>query len=167
MKSNTNRFLVPLAVLAIVGLGGSLYTLQKAGPTAVEAQTVSSAVNVTSSNQAENTSEKPDVTEMDNKTPSYTSSVTVSESLETNTSEEVKKLSSLAKISADQAKAAAEKATGGTASSVKLEDENGNVVYAVTVGSKEVKVDAGNGKILHTELADSGNEAKVSETEVK
>lgn len=61
--------------------------------------------------------------------------------------------SSLAKISSDQAKAAVEKSASGSASSVKLEEENGNVVYAATVGTKEVKVDAGNGKVLHTEAA--------------
>lgn len=65
--------------------------------------------------------------------------------------EESTRLQSLAKITPEQAKQAAETAQGGRASSVKLENENGNLVYAVMVGQTEVKVDAGNGKVLYTD----------------
>lgn len=64
-----------------------------------------------------------------------------------------------AKISATQAKQAAETSVGGTASSVKLEDENGSLVYAVVIGNQEVKVDAGNGKVLYTENPNQENES--------
>lgn len=68
------------------------------------------------------------------------------------------KLQSLAKISATQAKQAAETSVGGTASSVKLENENGSLLYAVVIGNQEVKVDAGNGKVLYTENPNQENE---------
>ncbi len=60
-------------------------------------------------------------------------------------------LQKLAKITPQQATQAAEAAQGGKASSVKLENENGNVVYSVVIAKAEVTVDAGNGRILATE----------------
>lgn len=68
---------------------------------------------------------------------------------------ESSKLQSLAKISASQAQQAAEAAQGGKASNTKLENEDGNLIYAVNVGKIEVAVDAGTGRILYT-----GNTAK-------
>jgi uncharacterized membrane protein YkoI len=72
---------------------------------------------------------------------------------------ETTKLQPLAKITAQQAQQAAEAPQGGQASGVKLENENGNLVYAVEIGTQEVKVDAGNGKVLYTETAKQENEA--------
>ncbi len=46
----------------------------------------------------------------------------------------------------------AEASAKGTASSVKLETENGSLVYAVVMGQNEVKVDAGNGRVLYTDI---------------
>jgi uncharacterized membrane protein YkoI len=64
-------------------------------------------------------------------------------------SQESSKLQSLAKITPQQAQQSAEAANQGTkASQVKLENENGNLIYAVTIGQTEVTVDAGNGKVL-------------------
>ncbi len=56
-------------------------------------------------------------------------------------------LQSLAKITRQQAQRAAESTQMSRlrASSIKLENENGNLVYAMVLGQKEVKVDAGNG----------------------
>jgi hypothetical protein len=65
--------------------------------------------------------------------------------------QESAKLQSLAKITAPQAQQAAEANSGGRANSVKLENEDGNLLYAVTIGQKEVMVDAGNGRVLYTE----------------
>ena len=65
--------------------------------------------------------------------------------------QESAKLQKLAKITPQQATQAAETAQGGKANSVKLENENGNVVYSVVIGKAEVTVDAGNGRILSTE----------------
>lgn len=58
-------------------------------------------------------------------------------------------------ITAEQAQAAALAANPGTtATSVGQDDENGCVVYGVQLSSgADVKVDAGNGVVLHTEFA--------------
>ena len=56
----------------------------------------------------------------------------------------------LAKITPSQAKKAAEAAVKGKASSVKLENADGNLIYEVIVAKTEVAVDAGNGKVLYT-----------------
>lgn len=71
--------------------------------------------------------------------------------------EESAQLQSLAKISSQQAQQAAERTIGGKASRVELESENGNLVYAVEIGQQEVKVDAGNGRVLYTENANQEN----------
>jgi uncharacterized membrane protein YkoI len=65
--------------------------------------------------------------------------------------QESARLQSLAKITPQQAQQAAEKAVGGQATRVQLENEDGNLVYSVLIGEKDVKVDAGNAKILYTE----------------
>jgi uncharacterized membrane protein YkoI len=75
--------------------------------------------------------------------------------------QEASKLRSLAKITPQQAQQSAEESSqGAKASQVKLENENGNLVYAVTIGQTEVTVDAGNGKVLYT---DSGKESDANE----
>lgn len=68
-----------------------------------------------------------------------------------NEQQESAKLHTLAKITPQQAQQAAEAIQPGQASSVKLEEENGNLVYAVKIGQNEVTVDAGNGKVLYNE----------------
>jgi uncharacterized membrane protein YkoI len=68
----------------------------------------------------------------------------------TNEANEGTKLQSLAKISASVAQQAAEAAQGGKASNTKLENEDGNLIYAVNIGTTEVAVDAGTGRILYT-----------------
>ncbi|MEA5594078.1 PepSY domain-containing protein [Rivularia sp. UHCC 0363] len=65
--------------------------------------------------------------------------------------QEAAKYQSLAKITSQQAQQAAETALGGKAKKVELENEDGNLVYKVDIGNKEVMVDAGNAKILETE----------------
>lgn len=57
-------------------------------------------------------------------------------------------LASQAKISEERAEKVAEKAVGGTATDVELDKQNGNVVYEVDVGDKQVIVNAKNGKVL-------------------
>ena len=81
----------------------------------------------------------------------------------TNEVNEGEKLQLLAKISASQAQQTAEAAQGKKASSSKLENEDGNLVYAVNIGQNEVKVDAGNGQILYTDnTAKEGSESEGS-----
>jgi len=76
--------------------------------------------------------------------------------------QEATRLQPLAKITPQQAQQAAETSVRRKASRVKLESENSNLVYSVEIGQQEVKVDAGNGRVLYTENAneeDSKNEA--------
>lgn len=72
-----------------------------------------------------------------------------------NEQQETAKLQALAKITPQQAQQAASAAQPGQVSGVKLEDENGSLVYAVKIGQNEVKVDAGNGQVLYTETPNS------------
>lgn len=58
-------------------------------------------------------------------------------------------------ITADQAKATAEAhLNAGPASKVKLDAEDGKLVYSVDIGTSEVKVDAMSGAVLGVESAD-------------
>lgn len=65
---------------------------------------------------------------------------------------------SLARITAAQAGAAAAAKVPGTVTAAVLENEDGNLVYGVSIrtasGERDVKVDAGNGKVLHIETDD-------------
>lgn len=71
--------------------------------------------------------------------------------------DETAALQSQAKITADEAKAKAlERFPGGTVTKVELDNENGSLVYSVHLTdasgtAQDVKVDAGNGTILHVE----------------
>ena len=68
---------------------------------------------------------------------------------------ESERLKSLARITPEQASAAALAQVPGTVKKVELENEDGNVVYGVEIktadGERDVKVDAGNGRVLHVE----------------
>lgn len=90
--------------------------------------------------------------------PSYTGSIAVPQDQKGQSEQdEAKVLAGLAKTTADQAKAAAlAQFPGATVNKVELENENGNVVYSVQLTDKsgqgqDVKVDAGNGKVLAVE----------------
>lgn len=73
--------------------------------------------------------------------------------------QEQQMLQSQAKITADQAKQAAEAKVNGTATSVELEDEDGSVVYSVIIGTQEVKVSATDGSIVKIETEDGEHES--------
>ena len=91
--------------------------------------------------------------------------IQIAEAGETNDDEQEKsesQLQNLAKITPQQAKQAAETAVGGTATKVKLENENGSLIYAVEIGSKELTIDAGNGKVLSSENLGQGDKAEES-----
>ncbi|MBW4511833.1 MAG: PepSY domain-containing protein [Scytonematopsis contorta HA4267-MV1] len=91
--------------------------------------------------------------------------------------QESSKLQALAKITVQQAQQAAETAQGAKASKVYLDNEDGNLVYKVTIGQTEVAVDAGNAKILYnekvnqedksTEVTHPRSSIQVSETDAK
>ncbi|MBD2739735.1 PepSY domain-containing protein [Nostoc paludosum FACHB-159] len=84
--------------------------------------------------------------------------------------QEAAKLQPLAKITAKQAQQVAEASRGTKASSVKLENEDGNLVYSVKIGQQDVKVDAGNGKVLYAEndnQEDEKNEANRPKSSIQ
>lgn len=92
-------------------------------------------------------------------TPAYASSITIADSGEgTSGAEESAALTAVATITSDDASSAAVAANPGTVRKVELENENGNVVYSVEIdtgsGIVDVKVDAGNARILGTESDD-------------
>jgi uncharacterized membrane protein YkoI len=78
---------------------------------------------------------------------------------EQNEAAEAQQLQSLAKIDQNAAEQAALQAVPGTVKEVELGNENGYVVWEVEVAGNdgtlyEVKVDAGNGQVLHQETED-------------
>jgi uncharacterized membrane protein YkoI len=93
--------------------------------------------------------------------PQYTGSITVDESQYSgvNEADEAAALQAKATITSAQAEAAALAANPGTtAIKAELDNENGALVYSVELSNgMDVKVDAANGEILHTEQA--GNDA--------
>jgi uncharacterized membrane protein YkoI len=70
-------------------------------------------------------------------------------------SAESERLTILARITPEQASAAALAQIPGTVKKVDLENEDGNVVYGVEIktanGESDVKIDAGDGRVLHVE----------------
>ena len=105
-------------------------------------------------------------------TPDNPSSVTFPASqADTETADEGKALRGLAKITPDQAKAAALAAAPGNATKVELENKDGNVVYAVEVTGADGKVtdleiDAGNGAVLSKETEADTPEGEDATAEV-
>lgn len=97
--------------------------------------------------------------------PSYTGSILVDEAQTDGMSEadEAAALQGQATISAEEAQAAAEAANpGAKAVKVELDNENGVLVYSVELDNGlDVKIDAGNASVLHTEQAgdDTAEEA--------
>ena len=135
------------------------------GVVAGAAGIAAAATSTSSSTPAESKAEADNTQD-----PSYTSSVTAPEGKDgTSETDESAALQGLAKVTADQAKAAALAAVPGTAATPQLENENGNVVWAVEVTGADgkvtdVKVDAGDGKVLQQDAAD-GNESKSEGSE--
>ena len=85
--------------------------------------------------------------------PKLNGSIAVPEGQSDNLSEadEAAALAPLAKITPDEASAAAQAQVPGQVQKVELDDENGSLVYSVEIGGKDVKVDAGTGAVLHIE----------------
>ncbi len=106
---------------------------------------------------ATNPADKPDA-----KDTAITSSVTVDDTKELSESADALRIAPLATITADVASKAALAAQAGTVQSVTLENENGNVVYSVIIAQGtqqyDVKVDAGNGKVLKTDAEKADGE---------
>ncbi len=94
----------------------------------------------------------------DDQTPVYAGSIAVDQAATNGLSEaeETAALSGQATITSDEAQAAALAANpGATVVEVELDNENGALVYSVELSTGvDVKVDAGNGAILHTETGE-------------
>ena len=101
--------------------------------------------------------------------PTYTSSIQVKDQDREEHGErheeggEAAQLASLAKIEMTQATSAALAQVPGTVLKASLDNENGNLVYSVEVKTganeiKDVKVDAGNGAVLHVDAGGHGEE---------
>jgi uncharacterized membrane protein YkoI len=96
--------------------------------------------------------------------PSYQSSIPVGD-LGDGERAEAARYIELAKIDVGKAMAAAQARVPGEVLSAALDDENGNLVYSVVITptaggpAQDVKVDAGNGAVLHID-ADDGDRDK-------
>ncbi|MEZ4620062.1 MAG: PepSY domain-containing protein [Caldilineaceae bacterium] len=149
MKMNLRQQFLSLAAVATLALGGwgTMAFIGNAQPTA----------------QTQPAGETEDsLTD-----PSYSGTVTIDPALTTGLAEtdEATALQGLATIDVATAEAAATTANAGT-TVVKstLEDENGYLVYSVELSNGlEVKVDAGDGTVLHSEQVD--NEADDTEAD--
>jgi uncharacterized membrane protein YkoI len=101
-----------------------------------------------------------DQNQVDEQQPQYAGSIQIDDSQYQGMSEaeEEAALQSKAIISAADAEQAALAANPGTTVvKTELDNENGVLVYSVELSNgKDVKVDAGNGQILHTETAEIG-----------
>jgi Peptidase propeptide and YPEB domain len=65
--------------------------------------------------------------------------------------QESARLQTLATITPQQAQQTAEQQMGKPADKVEIENDDGSLVYAVSFGQQDVKVDAGNGQVLYTD----------------
>jgi uncharacterized membrane protein YkoI len=110
----------------------------------------------------------------ESKQPAYTSSIQVKDQGREGQGErhgerrEAAQLARLAKLDLAQATAAALAQVPGTVLKAELDDENGNLVYSVEIMTntheiKDVKVDAGNGNVLHVDADDHDEEDEDDE----
>ena len=145
---DTKKLLVGTAAAAVLAVGGA--TAVAAGPNT--------------------TAEKQDATAQQERGPSYTGSIKAPAEGqgEDEGGAESQKPQGLAKIDQTAAEQAALKAAPGTARETDLQSENGFVVYGVEVAGNDgkthdVKVDAGNGRVLHQQV-DGSEPGDASET---
>ncbi|HHW19042.1 MAG TPA: peptidase [Firmicutes bacterium] len=173
-----NKKLIACLILGTLIVGGvtglGVYNVQ----TAQAANGAGQVAGVTAAVTQEDTS-KQDQQEAQN--PSYIASIrvpnpqdtheTAEENSQDNEAAESSSLRLLAKISPEQASASALQAVPGKVIKVSLDNENGNLVYSVEIktltGVVDVKVDAGNGKVLSQDSGedDEAREIDGSETE--
>lgn len=178
-KSKTRLAAMVVAALSVIGVGGAAIAQTPGAPPETKEQAATVAPADTDAVESENgpddateASEGDEAAEaagestgVDEQSPGYTGSVTVpnggadGESA-ADEAAEAETLSGLARISAEEAKAAALAAVPGNAVQVELDNENGSVVYSVEIdtgsGVVDVKVDAGNASILHEEAEAEG-----------
>lgn len=137
MKTSTKLILMS-TLLGILGLGGVIRMVYAAQPQ----RPIATLPDRQNSHQIARANEDGDG-ETDDDTEEQQESI---------------QLQSLAKITPQQAQQIAESDRVSPAKSITLENEDGNLVYAVEIGQQKVKVDAGNGRILYTEALDRDDE---------
>lgn len=188
MKTSAKIVLATVALLGTLGFGGLMKTVnaqQSQSAVAIMPQHHSSALVAPASDgdgEANDATEAPETNKL-KLSQSIDKNDSSSESQQTEASDgdgetnddveeqqEAAKLQPLAKITAQQAQQAAQTSVGGQASKVELENEDGNLVYAVKIGQQEVKVDAGNGQVLYSEnenQEDEKNEASHPKSSIQ
>lgn len=159
---------ITVAMLGTLSFGGLMRAVYARSPQSAVAiipqHRSSNLVAEASDGEANHATEAPE-------SHKYSQSPQVSEASDGEVNDDVEeqeqaKLQPLAKITPLQAQKAAETTEGSKASSVKIENEDGNLVYTVTIGQKEIKVDAGNGRVLYAEN-DNQNDEKDSASRPK
>ena len=168
MKTSTKLILTAVAIgtLGLGGLAKLVNAAQKQSPVAVipTAQVSDKSDGDGEANPATEAPENASKSQLQANKPTQKAEASDGDG-ETNDDvkeqQESQKLQSLAKITSQQARQAAEASAKGVASKVKLESENGNLIYAVAVGQNEVIVDAGNGKVLGINTPTSENNEKT------
>lgn len=174
MKTSAKIVLTTVALLGTLGFGGLIETVnaqQSQSAVAIMPQYRSSNVVSQASDGDGEANDATEAPETNNLSQSIDQNNSSRESQQTEASDgdgetndsvkeqqEAAKLKPLAKITAQQAQQAAQTSVGGQATKVELENEDGNLVYAVKIGQQEVKVDAGNGRVLYSESENQGNE---------
>jgi uncharacterized membrane protein YkoI len=152
--------LVAAIALLLGGPASAVLLAQSQGPQVTSAQQTKSGQRAKSGQQANSGQQDP----------AYRSSIRVQDDAKSETeggekaegkegakadSAEAARFRRLARITPAQARAAATARVAGKVTGVELENENGNLVYGVTIqtakGEADVKVDAGNGKVLHVD----------------
>jgi uncharacterized membrane protein YkoI len=149
------------AVLTGMFLLGSLVMIPGCAQMQPNTTPLRAIVLGSNASSAEDNINGPDLDNVEEQEPQYTGSITVDESQYEGMSDadEAAALQAKATITSAQAEAAALAANPGTTVvKTELDNENGVLVYSVELSNgTDVKVDAGNGSILHTEQA--GNDA--------
>jgi len=147
------------AALTGMFLLGSLVMTPGCAQTPANTTPTQAVIQSSIAGSAEDNIKGQDLDNVEEQQPQYTGSITVDESQYEGVSEadEAAALQAKATITSAQAEAAALAANPGTTVvKTELDNENGVLVYSVELSNgMDVKVDAGNGKILHTERAGS------------
>jgi uncharacterized membrane protein YkoI len=122
----TSLKLMTAVVISLVGLGGSASLFAQAASASTPAPSQSQHAAEASDGDSETNDDAQDAAEL-------------------------ARLQMLATITPQQAQQTAEQQMGKTADSVEIENDGGSLVYAVSFGQQDVKIDAGNGQVLYTD----------------
>ena len=158
-----------LAALAALALGGA--ALASGGSPSTPPPAAAQPGGTAADTETNDTGQKADTETAGDQSPAYSSSIKVPEQNGVSDQAEAATLAAKATVTPAQAKDAALAAAPGTAGKVELDSENGNLVYSVEVTKAggttvDVKVDAGNAKVLAQEAgegAESGSEGSTDD----